>query len=74
MNLGAMSRLELPVKMPPQHVKISSLLDSPPYDPEAIYDIEGDSEDASPTPTMSSADYDTLEGLLTKIIDHPTDG
>ena len=41
---------------------------------EAIYDIEGDSEDASPTPTMSSADYDTLEGLLTKIIDHPTDG
>ena len=43
-------------------------------DIEAIYDIDGDSEDASPTPTMTDKDYGTLDALLTKIIDHPADG
>ena len=39
-------------------------------DIEPIYAIEGDSEDASPTPTMTQGDYDTLETLLQKIIDN----
>ena len=38
---------------------------------EAIYDIEGDSEDASPTPRMTQKDYDTLGSLLQKIVDNP---
>ena len=40
---------------------------------EAIYDIEGDSEGASVTTTMTNDDYDTLGALLTKIVDYPRD-
>ena len=38
-----------------------------------IYDIEGDSKDASPTPTMTDKDYDTLDALLTKMVNNPED-
>ena len=38
---------------------------------EAIYDIEGDSEDASRTPRMTKQDFDTLDTLLQKIVDNP---
>ena len=37
---------------------------------EAIYDIEGDSEDASTTPTMTDENYEALDALLTKTIEH----